>query len=112
MKSFVLALLLSIGSAMDFKIVEDNMEFAIDKRAHLGVSFGLYYTAYTLCNCEMTAAMLLASCVGLGYEIYQGFYYERHWGFSKEDMVYNVMGVVAANIVHRTFLWGREFVNF
>ena len=41
MKSFVLALLLSIGSAMDFKIVEDNMEFAIDKRAHLGVSFGL-----------------------------------------------------------------------
>jgi len=112
MKSIILAFLISIGTAMDFKVVEDNMKFQMDKRAHLGVSFGLYYTAYTLFDCSDTTAILLASSVGLGYEIYQGFNHKVHWGFSKEDMVYNIVGVVAANIVHRVFIWGKEFINF
>jgi hypothetical protein len=112
MKSVILAFLISVGTAMDFKVVEDNMKFQMDKRAHLGVSFGLYYTSYTLFNCSDGVAMLLASGVGLGYEIYQGFNHKVHWGFSKEDMVYNIVGVVAANIIHRVFIWGEEFVNF
>ena len=84
----------------------------MDKRAHLGVSFGLYYTSYTLFNCSDGTAMVLASGVGLGYEIYQGFNHKVHWGFSKEDMVYNIVGIVAANIIHRVFIWGKDFVNF
>ena len=68
-RAFILSLLISWGSAMNFKIVEDNMEFGMDKRAHLGVSFGLYYTSYTLFDCSDGTAMLLASGVGLGYEI-------------------------------------------
>ena len=47
-KTVILSLLISWGSAMNFKMVKDNMEFQMDKRAHLGVSFGLYYTSYTL----------------------------------------------------------------
>ena len=46
MKSFVLAFLISVGTAMDFPGVEDNMTFQMEKRAHLGVSVGLDYTAY------------------------------------------------------------------
>ena len=106
-RAFILSLLISWGSAMNFKVVKDNMEFGMDKRAHLGVSFGLYYTSYTLFDCSDGTAMLLASGVGLGYEIYQGFNHKVHWGFSKEDMVYNLMGVFLANAVHRVFIWGR-----
>ena len=111
-KTVILSLLISWGSAMNFKMVKDNMEFQIDKRAHLGVSFGLYYTSYTLFDCSDVTAMVLASGVGLGYEIYQGFNHKVHWGFSKEDMVYNIVGIVAANIIHRVFIWGKDFVNF
>ena len=88
-KTVILSLLISWGSAMNFKMVKDNMEFQMDKRAHLGVSFGLYYTSYTLFNCSDGKV---------------------HWGFSKEDMVYNFMGVFLANAVHRVFIWGKEFV--
>ena len=112
MKSIILAFLISVGTAMDFKVVEDNMKFQMDKRAHLGVSFGLYYTSYTLFDCSDVTAMVLGSGVGLGYEIYQGFNHKVHWGFSKEDMVYNIVGIVAANIIHRVFIWGKDFVNF
>ena len=56
MRGIILALLISWGSAMNFKMVKDNMEFGMDKRAHLGVSFGLYYTSYTLFDCSDVTA--------------------------------------------------------
>ena len=37
--------LILVGSVMgqNFKVVEDNWQFEIDKRAHYLTSFGLYY---------------------------------------------------------------------
>ena len=101
---FSLFILVGVLMGKGFKVVEDNMKFEMDKRAHFGVSFGLYYTAYTLFDCSDTTAMLIASGIGLSYEIYQGFNHEVHWGFSKEDMIYNIIGIVTANVVHRVWL--------
>jgi len=94
----------------DFKVVEDNMDFVLDKRAHFGVSYGLYFMSYTLCDSSQSAAMLLAAGIGLGYEIYQGFEWETHGGFSKEDMIYNVVGIVTANTVHKIWLYIKEII--
>ena len=110
-KSFICFLL--VGGLMantSFKVVEDNMDFEIDKRAHLGVSFGLYYTAYTLLDSSQSAAMLSATAVGLGYEVYQGYRWKQHEGFSKEDMIYNIAGIALANITHKIILYIRKII--
>ena len=82
-----------------FKIdLNDNLEFIMDKQAHLYVSFGLYYFFYTY-----TDDMILSICVtfltGFVYELFQGFS-KRHTGFSFIDMVYNVIGIMIAYVLH------------
>ena len=90
------------------KIVDDNMDFELDKKAHLGVSWGLYYTGYTICDSSMVGAIAFSFGIGLGYEIYQGYRHEVHGGFSKEDLTYNVIGIIAANLNHRFWLYIKE----
>ena len=102
----------------EFRIVEDNWHFEIDKRAHYLSSFGLYYASYVLCeglcidsthhNDEL--ALLVSLGIGLGYEIYQGYHWREHGGFSKHDLGYNVLGILTGHIVHKVSLYIKEIL--
>lgn len=78
----------------------DSLDFVMDKQAHLYVSFGLYYFFYTYLT-DVVLALNLALFTGFLYEVFQGFS-TRHSGFSIGDMVYNVIGVGIAYMLH----WG------
>ena len=80
------------------KIKQDTFKFDMDKQAHFGVSFGLYYFFFTY-TINIIASLLLSVLVGLGFEIYQG-YSKKHSGFSVADMIYNISGVIIAVILH------------
>ena len=77
---------------------DDNLRFAMDKQSHLYVSFGLYYFFYTYLT-DGVLAFNLALLTGFLYEVFQGFS-TQHSGFSFGDMVYNVIGIVFAYMLH------------
>jgi len=99
-----------------YTISNDTMEFQLDKKAHLGVSFGLYYMFYTFISYDtinvhaQLDAMLLSSMVGLSYEVYQGSSFSNADGFSKEDMLYNLIGVAMARVSHEIFLYFKHLI--
>ena len=112
--------LILVGSVMgqNFKVVEDNWQWEIDKKAHYLTSFGLYYASYVLCEGLCTdsthhndeVALLVSLGIGLGYEIYQGFHWKEHGGFSKHDLGYNVLGILTCHIVHKVYLYIKEIL--
>ena len=116
----LLLCLLLAGTAMgqNFKVVEDNWNFEIDKKAHYLSSFGLYYASYVLCEGLCTdsthhndkLALLVSLGIGLGYEIYQGFHWKEHGGFSKHDLGYNVLGILTGHIIHKVSLYIKEIL--
>ena len=65
-----------VGSLVgqEFRIVEDNWQWEIDKKAHYLSSFGLYYASYVLCEglcIDSThhnddVALLVSLGIGLG----------------------------------------------
>ena len=93
---------------------EDTLEPTDDKQVHAVGSFGLYYL---FINKGMTQNKAIASVLGLGlfkegidalvpWETY------GRWGgdgFSKNDIVYNVIGVGSADIIDR--LWENSYEN-
>ena len=82
-----------------FKIdLYDSLDFTMDKQSHLFVSFGLYYFFYTHTN-NIILSISLAFLIGFLYESMQGFT-KNHRGFSFIDMVYNVVGIVIAYVLH------------
>ena len=100
-------------------IAEDNFEPELDKIAHLGVSFGLYYTFYTLYSDSLLItlydsipiplhSMISATAVGFTYEVYQSTTLSRSDGFSIHDMVYNVVGIGFARLTHEVFLYFKD----
>ena len=100
-------------------IAEDTFEPQLDKIAHLGVSFGLYYTFYTLYSDSLLItlsdsipiplhSMISATAVGFGYEVYQSTKISKSDGFSKHDMVYNMVGISIARLTHEFFLYFKE----
>ena len=99
-----------------YTISDDTMEFQLDKKAHLGVSFGLYYMFYTFHSYDtinvhaQLDAMLLSSMIGLSYEVYQGSSFSDADGFSKEDMLYNLIGVAMGRVSHEFFLYFKELI--
>jgi hypothetical protein len=90
---------------------EDTLEPTDDKQVHAVGSFGLYYL---FINKGMTQNKAIASVLGLGlfkegidalvpWETY------GRWGgdgFSKNDIVYNVIGVGSAYIIDK--LWEKK----
>ena len=80
------------------RIKQDTFKFDMDKQAHFGVSFGLYYFFFTYTT-DIFVSILFSVLVGLGFEIYQG-YSKKHNGFSVADMIYNISGVIIAVILH------------
>ena len=102
-----------------FPIANDNMDFQLDKKAHLGVSFGLYYTFYTLSSDTLipsiTAnhsldALLTSTIVGFTYEVYQSTPISKSNGFSKHDMIYNLIGIGLAKLSHEFFLYFKDLI--
>ena len=99
-------------------IAEDNFDFQLDKRAHLGVSFGLYFTFYTIYSDTLLTvptnlsiplqSMLSATVVGFTYELYQSTPQSKSNGFSVHDMVYNLIGIGLARLTHEFFLYFKE----
>jgi len=85
---------------MTFKIKEDTYEFKTDKRAHLGISFGLFYFFLTYIH-SIPLSICLSLLVGLSYEIYQGIFTT---GYSHHDMLYNVMGIILSSSIHILYL--------
>ena len=112
--------LILVGSVMgqNFKVVEDNWDWEIDKKAHYLSSFGLYYASYVLCEGLCTdsthhneyLALVVSLGIGLGYEIYQGFHWKEHGGFSKHDLGYNVLGILTGHIIHKVSLYIKEIL--
>ena len=80
------------------KIKQDTLKFDYDKKAHFGVSFGLYYFCFTYTN-DIILSLIFSILVGLGFEVYQG-YSKRHNGYSHTDMIYNLSGAIIAFILH------------
>ena len=102
-------------------IAEDTFEPQLDKIAHLGVSFGLYYTFYTLYSDSLLItlsdsipiplhSMISATAVGFSYEVYQSTKFSKSDGFSKHDMVYNLIGIGFARFTHEIFLYFKEIM--
>ena len=102
-------------------IAEDTFEPQLDKIAHLGVSFGLYYTFYTLYSDSLLItlsdsipiplhSMISATAVGFSYEVYQSTKFSNSDGFSKHDMVYNLIGIGFARFTHEVFLYFKEIM--
>ena len=83
-----------------FRIKKDNFKFKTDKRAHLGISFGLFYFFLTYIH-SIPLSICLALLVGLSYEIYQGIFTT---GYSHHDMLYNVMGIILSSSIHILYL--------
>ena len=80
------------------KVKQDTLKFDYDKKAHFGVSFGLYYFCFTYTN-DIILSLISSILVGLGFEVYQG-YSKRHNGYSHTDMIYNLSGAIIAFILH------------
>ena len=109
-----------VGSLIgqEFRIVEDNWDWEIDKRAHYLTSFGLYYASYVLCEglCtdsthdNVSLSLVVSSGIGLVYEIYQGYHWREHGGFSKHDLGYNLLGILTGYTIHRFFLYIKEIL--
>ena len=87
---------------MKFKIKEDNYKLELDKMAHLGVSFGLFYFFLTYVH-SIALSALLSFLVGLSFETYQGIS-DKHSGYSHHDMLYNVVGVVLSSSIYMLYL--------
>ena len=109
-----------VGSLIgqEFRIVEDNWQWEIDKKAHYLTSFGLYYASYVLCEglCtdsthdNVSLSLVVSAGIGLGYEIYQGYHWREHGGFSKQDLGYNMLGILTGYVVHRFFLYIKDIL--
>ena len=80
------------------KIKQDTLKFNMDKQAHLGISFGLYYSFFTYTN-NIIVSLVFTILIGLAFEIYQG-YSKKHNGYSHTDMIYNISGAIIAFILH------------
>ena len=117
---FILLLYALLSSVLYSRglFAEDNFDFQLDKRAHLGVSFGLYFTFYTIYSDTLLSvptnlsiplqSMLSATVVGFTYELYQSTPQSKSNGFSVHDMVYNLIGIGLARLTHEFFLYFKE----
>ena len=115
----LIVLPLSLVYSQENTIAQDNFEPQLDKIAHFSTSFGLYFTFHTMYQDSLLPmisdtlpiemnSMLSATIVGLLYECYQATPISKSDGFSKHDMVYNMIGIGLARLTHEFFLYFKE----
>ncbi len=104
-----------------FRFVEDNSNLELDKAAHAAVSAGLYYQGLVFQDSTKSdlLAISYAFSIGIGYEVYQGFYHSRHGGFSMNDLQYNIGGIVIAYLqkeiwyrIKKIKVGGKKLIKF
>ena len=84
------------------KIKKDTYSFSMDKQAHFGVSFGLFYF-FLIYTDNIMLSIILTLLVGLSFETYQGIS-KKHSGYSHADMLYNVIGVILSSSMYMLYL--------
>ena len=84
------------------KIKKDTYSFSMDKQAHFGVSFGLFYFFLIYTN-NIMLSIILTLLVGLSFETYQGIS-KKYSGYSHADMLYNVIGVILSSSMYMLYL--------
>ena len=115
----LIVLPLSLVYSQENTIAQDTFEPQLDKIAHFSTSFGLYFTFHTMYQDSLLPmisdslpiemnSMLSATIVGLLYECYQATPISNSDGFSKHDMVYNMIGIGLARLTHEFFLYFKE----
>ena len=115
----LIVLPLSMVYSQENTIAQDTFEPQLDKIAHFSTSFGLYFTFHTMYQDSLLPmisdtlpiemnSMLSATIVGLLYECYQSTPISKSDGFSKHDMVYNMIGIGLARLIHEFFLYFKE----
>ena len=115
----LIVLPLSFIYSQENTIAQDTFEPQLDKIAHFSTSFGLYFTFHTMYQDSLLPmisdslpiemnSMLSATIVGLLYECYQATPISKSDGFSKHDMVYNMIGIGLARLTHEFFLYFKE----
>ncbi len=115
----LIVLPLSLVYSQENTIAQDTFEPQLDKIAHFSTSFGLYFTFHTMYQDSLLPmisdslpiemnSMLSATIVGLLYECYQATPISKSDGFSKHDMVYNMIGIGLARLTHEFFLYFKE----
>lgn len=115
----LIVLPLSMVYSQENTIAQDTFEPQLDKIAHFSTSFGLYFTFHTMYQDSLLPmisdslpiemnSMLSATIVGLLYECYQATPISKSDGFSKHDMVYNMIGIGLARLTHEFFLYFKE----
>ena len=83
------------------KIKKDTYSFSMDKQAHFGVSFGLFYFFLIYTN-NIMLSIILTLLVGLSFETYQGIS-KKHSGYSHVDMLYNAIGVILSSSMYMLY---------
>ena len=110
---FMILIVLSIGYSQElqWRWADDDMEFTMDKEAHLVGSFGLYYL-FRHKEFNETQSILFSLSIGLLKETSDALLpWEKYgaWGgdgFSKYDLYYNMAGIGAAYVIDK--LWNPE----
>ena len=116
---YIILLLLPLSLLLpNTTIAEDNFSIQIDKTAHYTTSFGLYFMFYTMYSDSLLPmdttisiplhSMISSTGVGLVYELYQSTPQSKSDGFSKHDMIYNMIGIGLARLTHEFFLYFKE----
>ena len=100
----------SLYSSPTFKVFNDNLNFEMDKTAHMMVSGGLYYQGLVFQDSTQneTKAAVFAFCIGVGWETYQGLAHKRHGGFSVQDLQYNVLGIFLAHLQKEIWFYFKK----
>ena len=109
-------IVLSIGYSQElqWRWADDDMEFTMDKEAHLVGSFGLYYL-FRHKEFNETQSILFSLSIGLLKETSDALIpWEEYgsWGgdgFSKYDLYYNIAGIGLAYALDK--LWKLEKKN-
>ena len=96
-------LLVFLNASENNIILDDNLDPTIDKISHATTSFGLYYTFRYFKNSEFKSAFFsfLISCSYEVYQIYDPFEEEYFRGLSLHDIVYNISGILIANVIDK-----------
>ena len=101
-------MVITIGYPQQWRWADDSMEMTFDKEAHLAASFGLYYM-FKYKGFSDRESIVYTTSLGLTKETIDALFpWEKYGriggdGFSKNDMVYNAIGVSVAYLVDR--LW-------
>ena len=101
-------MVITIGYPQQWRWANDSMEMTFDKEAHFAASFGLYYM-FKYKGFSDKKSIVYTTALGLTKETIDALLpYEKYGrmggdGFSKNDLVYNLLGIGIAYAIDKTW---------